>query len=369
MKTNKSDTYKNLADNIKTLRKKKSMTQEKLAEALGVTTGAVYKWESAQSVPEITLMMELAEIFEVSVDALLGFEIKNDSLEQTIERINCLIESRRWQDALVEIDNGLLRYPNNFDLFFQEANVCRMIFYEHGGDKAMLTRSTECFKKAQILVAFGSTRKQARINLHKEIAMNYLLQKQDQKAIETLIDNNICGVNNSIIGQIYVYHMKDAKSAKPFLAEAMMKNIEETVSAALGYARTLHAGHDSGCLDCLEWLIDYLDSLKVDKESVAEIDKVKTAIMAYLSGWNLEFSRRENAFKLMEDTIELAKKFDAASLENMSKVRFVDDPAFFALDDVGKTAKGAVEKVLFTEKEDLKKYKELHEMWIKADFN
>ncbi|MCF0187570.1 MAG: helix-turn-helix transcriptional regulator, partial [Bacteroidaceae bacterium] len=65
MKASNSDTYKYLAENIKTLRKKKSLTQEKLAELLGVTTGAVYKWESAQSVPEITLMMELAEIFEV----------------------------------------------------------------------------------------------------------------------------------------------------------------------------------------------------------------------------------------------------------------------------------------------------------------
>ena len=38
-----------IAENIKALRKQHSFTQEQLAEALGVTTGAVYKWESGQS--------------------------------------------------------------------------------------------------------------------------------------------------------------------------------------------------------------------------------------------------------------------------------------------------------------------------------
>ncbi len=39
-----------LADNIKKLRKEHALTQEQLAEALGVTVGAVYKWESKQSI-------------------------------------------------------------------------------------------------------------------------------------------------------------------------------------------------------------------------------------------------------------------------------------------------------------------------------
>lgn len=55
-----------LAENIKTFRKERKMTQEQLAEAMGVTVGAVYKWESQQSNPDLNLIIELADLFEVS---------------------------------------------------------------------------------------------------------------------------------------------------------------------------------------------------------------------------------------------------------------------------------------------------------------
>lgn len=51
----------NISENIKNLRKAHSLTQEQLAETLGVTVGAVYKWESGLSIPEVKLIMEIAD--------------------------------------------------------------------------------------------------------------------------------------------------------------------------------------------------------------------------------------------------------------------------------------------------------------------
>ncbi len=59
-------------EQITFLRKQKGMTQEELAQALGVTNQAVSKWESAQCCPDIQLLPALARLFEVSIDALLG---------------------------------------------------------------------------------------------------------------------------------------------------------------------------------------------------------------------------------------------------------------------------------------------------------
>ena len=59
-------------EQIAALRKKKGITQENLAQALGVTNQSVSKWESGQCCPDIQLLPELAKYFEVSIDELMG---------------------------------------------------------------------------------------------------------------------------------------------------------------------------------------------------------------------------------------------------------------------------------------------------------
>ena len=65
-----------LADKIIDLRKKNGWSQEELAEKLGVSRQAVSKWEGAQSVPDMTRVLQMSELFGVSTDYLL-----KDSLE------------------------------------------------------------------------------------------------------------------------------------------------------------------------------------------------------------------------------------------------------------------------------------------------
>lgn len=57
---------------IAKLRKEQALTQEALANALGVTNQAVSKWESDQSCPDIGLLPTIADLFHVSIDTLFG---------------------------------------------------------------------------------------------------------------------------------------------------------------------------------------------------------------------------------------------------------------------------------------------------------
>ena len=77
-----------LADKIIDLRKKAGMSQEELAEKLGVSRQSVSKWESAQSTPDLNRILKMSEIFGVSTDVLLKDELdlsKPNSTQEAIE--------------------------------------------------------------------------------------------------------------------------------------------------------------------------------------------------------------------------------------------------------------------------------------------
>lgn len=64
----------NLGEKIFKLRKEKGLTQESLAEQLGTTRQAISKWENNQGFPEVEKLLQLSNIFEVSLDFLLKGE-------------------------------------------------------------------------------------------------------------------------------------------------------------------------------------------------------------------------------------------------------------------------------------------------------
>lgn len=55
-------------------RKRLHLTQDQMAEKLGVTAQAISKWENDQSCPDIAMLPRLAELFGISTDELLGVE-------------------------------------------------------------------------------------------------------------------------------------------------------------------------------------------------------------------------------------------------------------------------------------------------------
>ena len=73
-----------LAKNIRAFRRDASLTQEQLAQAMGVTVGAVSKWESGSSVPDLALIIDLASYFSTSVDVLLGYSLNAGQLLHSV---------------------------------------------------------------------------------------------------------------------------------------------------------------------------------------------------------------------------------------------------------------------------------------------
>lgn len=114
----------NIGSNLRRLRREKDMTQEELADILGVSFQAVSKWERGDSYPDITILPGIASFFGVSVDALLGM----DEIRKAEEL--AALKKRAWQQhhagdldaAAAILREGLKTYPNNDALMLELSN-------------------------------------------------------------------------------------------------------------------------------------------------------------------------------------------------------------------------------------------------------
>lgn len=76
-----------LKENLKVLRKNKGYSQEQLAVRLNVVRQTISKWEKGLSVPDAEMLTEIAEVFSVSVNELLGNDIEQETNKDTLEVI------------------------------------------------------------------------------------------------------------------------------------------------------------------------------------------------------------------------------------------------------------------------------------------
>lgn len=104
----------NIGNNIKELRKARGLTQEQLANAIGISFQAVSKWETNIAYPDITLAPVLANFFGVSMDELFGFSLAEK--EKEIREIVDKAYEYREDDPIKSrdiLEEGLKKYPEN----------------------------------------------------------------------------------------------------------------------------------------------------------------------------------------------------------------------------------------------------------------
>lgn len=103
-----------LGEKIKTLRKQKNISQEVLAQYLGVTFQAVSKWENGTTMPDVATIPAIASFFGVSTDELFDF-----NLYETQKQVEAIVDehSRYWDTDKPKaehiIRDGLKKYPGN----------------------------------------------------------------------------------------------------------------------------------------------------------------------------------------------------------------------------------------------------------------
>lgn len=137
---------------IRKYRKEKNLTQEDMAERLGVTAPAVNKWERGVSYPDITLLAPIARLLGVSLDKLLAFQrdISENQINDMIKELDERLNNEPYADAFKWAKERLETYTNSDTLALRLAQVLEArrlvegMSHEQGYDEFFL----QCYERA-----------------------------------------------------------------------------------------------------------------------------------------------------------------------------------------------------------------------------
>lgn len=175
----------NIGSIIKELRQKKKMSQEELAEYLGVSTQAVSRWETSVSYPDITLLPLIANVFNVTVDYLLGTDkFKNDKLIEEVKKeyhkYQCKgdnVGAHKYMKQIYE------KYPNVENLQLMYADSCSAA---HNEDKSIIDEGIEVLERLVRL----SCNEEIKSKAYDKLFWLYL-HKKDKVKLKDIFYNHI----------------------------------------------------------------------------------------------------------------------------------------------------------------------------------
>ena len=347
-----------LAENIRKFRKDRRLTQEQLAEGLGVTTGAVHKWESGMSIPDIGLIVEMADFFNTAVDVLLGYKMKDNHIKSIIERMGEMCRNSD-REALTEAEKLLKKYPNSFTAVNACAGV--YVFFSIGnGKEKECQRALELYEQARILIDQNTDPSISEETILGNMATVYMLMGEYEKAVDMLKKHNPNGMFSDNIGFIMALYLNKHKEAAPYLIQGVFSGYSTMCNSILGYTAVLCAENKySTAKKLIETVLDLIKGI-FENNAISFVDKEYSMAYILLAAVSLKMGEKDEALELIKKTVYHTKRFDSAPNYGIGEVVFdiPEDVTLVSRDILGDSAKESVETMLKFINDP-----EINEMW------
>ncbi|MFT4146998.1 MAG: helix-turn-helix transcriptional regulator [Mobilitalea sp.] len=336
-----------LNETIKAYRKEMKLTQEQLAEVMGVTIGAVSKWESGLSNPDIMLLPKLASLFGISLDVLFSFQLMDHSADDLAEEIKTFRYEKQYDKGAEVALNSIRRYPNHFDIIYQSAALFMMQGVERGNQEAF-EKALELYRRSCPLVGQSQDEHVSELSIQVNIGEVLTYQGKIEEGYEHLKKYNYCGINNSVIGML-MSQGNNSQQAFPYLSDCLLDQIAQLMRCCVGFANAYNEMKDyKTSREVLNMMYDLSMHLRKD-DQVSYIDKLQVILLASMSQFYSKSQQFPEAEKCLMKAHELAKKFDASPDYNAQNIKFYKGKKEIFGDDTGETAMESVERIILQE--------------------
>lgn len=328
-----------LSESIRALRRERNMTQEQLAEAMSVSAAAVSKWENGQSVPDIAVLTALADFFEVSLDALVGYTAQPSRRAEAVELIGRLSRQKRYTEAIAEAKEALRRYPNHFTVVYAAGRMYGFYGMEHGEQEALRT-AIALMERAMTLIGQNADPAIRLENLQTNMGMYHAGLNEWEQAIACYEAGNIAGVNDvAIAGCRVALGQHDA--ALPILSQGLIGSVTRQFNAGTGMLHCLLAlGQPQEAEALALWMLQALADMDVSPGSY--VLKMRTILHTWAAAAMLHAGRTLDAREQMRQAVASARRFDASPDFRLQGFRFYHGGDHALSDGMGETAMDAL---------------------------
>lgn len=334
-----------LSENIRSFRKERKMTQEQLATVLGVTVGAVYKWESGLSVPELDLIVEMADFFDTSVDVLLGYRINDNRLDSIVSRLYTY--SRTLDPAgIVEAEKALAKYPHSFKVVF----ACADLFLTYGTnskDSRFIRRALELDEQARVLLPQNDNPRISEANIIHNMSIAYYELDEKAKGVELLKQHNVLSHFSYEIGSTMAVFMNQTEEAVQYLSEALILGMSHMLCATIGFVFVYCSRGDwDSALNIVTCCNNLISELRVDNQP-GYMTKTHAEVLLLLAYVSWKKGLMEEARDALREAARLTNLFDSAPEYSLKSMRFIEHAEYTnAFDTLGPTAAESIEYIL-----------------------
>lgn len=332
-----------LNESIRALRRERGMTQEQLAEAMNVSAAAVSKWENGQSVPDIAMLTALADFYEVSLDALVGYTIHPCRREEAVERIRRLARLKRYPEAIAEAKEALRRYPNHFGVVYYAGRTYGFYGMEHGEQEALRT-AIGLMERAMALIGQNADPAVRPETLWTNMGMYHAGLEEREQAIRCYEAGNIGGVNDIAIAANRAALGQYAEALPP-LSHGLIAGVTRIFNAGTGALRCMMAlGQAQEAEALAAWLLRTLEGMEASEGSY--VLKMKTLVHGWSAAARLQQGRTLDAREQMRQAVRCARQFDASPDYSLQGFRFYQGGEHAMSDGMGETAMDALRRTI-----------------------
>ncbi|WP_028044317.1 helix-turn-helix domain-containing protein [Candidatus Stoquefichus massiliensis] len=254
------------ADNILKLRHQRKITQEELADFIGVTKASVSKWETQQSMPDILLLPVLASFFDVTVDELLGYQpqLSKEQIQKLYIQLTSKFASEPFEDVMNKVNELIKQYYSCYPFLLQMCVLCLNHFVlapDSHRQSEILNIITELCQHIMNYCKESSICHDATV-LKSMVDLQCGRTDEVIEALEDVLDPYRIQHSESLLIQSYTLKNENQK-ANQFTQMSMYSHLMEFMSLSIQYL-VIHIQDLSLCQKTIERLDQLIDVYHLD---------------------------------------------------------------------------------------------------------